>query len=130
MATGPKTVDPLLEEEVQKTEFKQTKYRWVILIGCMFCIFNNTVSVATLSPVAIQISEAYELSSVTIVNLCAISFSLCAAPFTFLCIIALGKFKMSTVMRFASLIQLIGMLVRDMSMVHDKFWPLLFGVFL
>ena len=33
-------------------------------------------------------------------------------------------------MRFASIAQLLGMLIRDMSIWHDDFWPLLAGVML
>ena len=110
--------------------YKQTKYRWVILIGCMLSTINYSIAFPTLAPVAVQIQSAYELSSVTVVNLCAISFSLCSAPATFLCIYVLGRFKMSTCMRIASVFQLLGMCIRDMSIFTDSFWPMLIGMFI
>ena len=60
--------------QILESEYKQTKYRWVILVGCMLNIFNNAVAFPTLAPVAVQIQAAYGVQSVTVVNLCAISF--------------------------------------------------------
>ena len=40
------------------------------------------------------------------------------------------KFKISNLMRMASAIQLIGMLIRDFSIINDEFWPMLVGVIL
>jgi len=122
-----KVQEPMVEKEV---EFRTSRYRWVILVGCMLSIMVSTLSVATLSPVAIQIAQAYHIRSVTVVNMCAISFSLCSAPFTVLSIMAYRRYEMSKVMRIASFFQLAGMLIRDLSIPNDAFWPLLAGVLL
>jgi len=67
---------------------------------------------------------------VTVVNLHTISFEICAIPFGFFCIIALAKYQLSTVMRWASLAQFVGMLIRDISILNGEFWPMLVGVFI
>ena len=86
------------------------------------------MTAATFSPVAIQMQEAYKLSSITIVNLCSISISLLTLPGTFISIWAFTHFSMSTVLRLASFAQLVGMLIRDLTFITGTFEPLIFGV--
>jgi len=85
----------------------------------MLSIVSGTLSVSTLSPVALQIQKTYGLSSITIVNLCAMSFSMCSAPMSYVSIWAYSKYEISTVLRIASVFQLIGMLVRDLTIWND-----------
>ena len=85
-------------------EFKSTRYRWVILTSMMLSTVGSAMSVSTLSPVAIQIQEAYNVRSVTFVNLCAISFAFCSAPFTLLAIWATARFRLSSILRVASFV--------------------------
>ena len=47
-------LDPFLAT-VKKTEYRSTKYRWVVLFGVMLSIINNSMAFPTLAPVAIQI---------------------------------------------------------------------------
>ena len=102
----------------------------MVLVSVMLSIISSTMSVSTLSPVAVQIQEAYGLCSVTLVNLCAMSAAINSVPMTLVSIWAFSRYEMSTVLRVASGIQLIGMLVRDLTIWNDQFWPLLMGVWL
>ena len=102
MYTHKKSDENLLRQPVQ--EIKTTSYRWVILFSFMLSIIGNAVAVATLSPVAIQVQEAYQLRSVTVVNLCAISFPICSVPGTLIAIWAFSKFNVSHVLRLASIV--------------------------
>ena len=47
-------LDPFLATG-KKTEYRSTKYRWVVLFGVMLSIINNSMAFPTLAPVAIQI---------------------------------------------------------------------------
>ena len=113
----------------ENQEFRPTRYRWVILTSIMLSIVGSSISLNTLSPVAIQIQEAYNVRSATLVNICAISFTICSAPFTLLAIWATARFSLTSVLRFASILQLIGMLIRDCTMINDEFWPMVLGIF-
>ena len=42
-----------LVEPLAETKFKTTRYRWLILISFMLCIFNNAIAAMTLSTVAV-----------------------------------------------------------------------------
>ena len=124
--TGSET-ESLIPDKNQ--EFKPTRYRWVILTSVVLSIVGNAISVSTLSPIAIQIQEAYNVRSVTFVNICAISFAMCSAPFTLLAIWATARFSLTSVLRVASIVQIIGMLIRDCAMINDEFWPMVLGIF-
>ena len=124
--TGSET-ENLIPDKNQ--EFRSTRYRWVILTSVVLSIVSNAISVSTLSPVAIQIQEAYNVRSVTFVNICAISFAICSAPFTLLAIWATARFRLTYVLRIASMLQLIGILIRDCTMINDQFWPMVPGIF-
>ena len=98
------STDAFLAANKNETGYKSEPYRWVILVACMLSILNNAVSVSTLSPVAIQVQETYELSSLTYVNLCAISFSLCSVPFTIVAVWAFKHYSLTKVLRLASVV--------------------------
>ena len=83
----------------------------------------------TVQPIAVQVQEAYELNSLTYVNLCSMSFTLCSIPFTLVSIWAFEKFNLATVLRCCIFIQLSSMLIRDISILNDQFWPHVVGSF-
>ena len=55
------------------------------------------------------------------------SLSFLTVPCTFISIWAFSKYKLSSVLRFVSLVQLVGMGVRDLALLTDSFAPLLIG---
>ena len=84
----------------------------------------------TLTPVAIVVTEAYELRSTVIVNACSMSFSFCAVVMTFKAIWLYQRFSTSFVLRLGSLLQLVGSCVRLLCFWYSEFWPILLGTIL
>ena len=57
------------------------------------------MTVMTLAPVVSTIQEAYQLKSSLPVSFCAMSFSLCSIPMTFVAVWAFANYSLSTVLR-------------------------------
>ena len=83
----------------------------------------NSVAVSTLLPVAVQIQEAFELSSILPVNICAMSFNIMTIALTFAVIKLNDSYSLETLLRVASGLQLAGMLIRNLTVFNDEFWP-------
>lgn len=64
------------------------------------------------------------------VNLCAMSFSLCSIPMTFVAIWAFSNYSLDPVLRVATTLQYFGAMFRCLSIVSGWFWPVLFGTIL
>ena len=85
------------------------------------------MTVMSLAPVALVVQEAYELKSSIPVNLCAMSFSCCSVPMTFVAIWAYGKYSTNFVLRVVVTMQYIGALFRLVTVLNGFFWPILCG---
>lgn len=57
------------------------------------------MTVMTLAPVVSTIQDAYQLKSSMPVSLCAMSFSLCSIPMTFVAVWAYANYSTSAVLR-------------------------------
>ena len=110
-----------------QVEYKRTPYRWVTLFGHMLSIMSMTMAGTTLQPVAIEVKEAYKLSSITVVNLAGISFSASMATLIFLAMWAFSRFSSTKVLRIASLVILVGTLVRVLIIPTGNFYFFLIG---
>ena len=100
----------ILEQE--KTPYKATKLRWLILFSVSSIFFQNGMILIAFASVAIQISQAYGLSSTMPVNLCAISFALLSPPSDFLAVYLLGRYKVDHVLRVAAFVLFTGAMIR------------------
>ena len=80
-----------------------------------------------MTPAAVELTASFGLSSTVWVNLCAMSFGICAIPFTFISIWAFKKFPTSNVLRIASAFMFLGAQLRLLGFYLDEFWPLLAG---
>ena len=86
--------------------------------------------VTAFAPVAIQVAQAYDLSSTVTINMCNMSFALLSPPSDFLAVYLFGKYPTDTVLRVASLISLTGAMFRFLSFGNEQFWPILVGTFM
>lgn len=104
--------------------------RWVVLLSIGTVFFTQGLIMSTFSPVAIQIAQAYNLSSTVTVNLCAMSFPLLSPPSDFLAVYLFGKYRTDSVIRVASIISFLGAMLRFLTFIDDEFWPVLLGTFM
>ena len=88
------------------------------------------MTVMTVAPIAVPVQEAFYLSSSIPVNLCAMSFSFCALPMTFVAIWAYANYSTNTVLRLAIGLQYFGAMFRLLSLLTESFWPVLMGTIL
>mmetsp|Transcript_4223 Transcript_4223/g.5254 ORF Transcript_4223/g.5254 Transcript_4223/m.5254 type:complete len:177 (+) Transcript_4223:366-896(+) len=88
------------------------------------------MTVMSIAPVAVPVQEAFQLNSSIAVNMCAMSFSLCAVPMTFVAVWAFSKFSTNFVLRMATTLQFAGAMFRMISIPTGYFWPILFGTML
>ena len=88
------------------------------------------MTVMSLAPVAMQVQEAYQLRSTIPVNLCAMTFSCCSIPMTFVAVWAFAKFSANFVLRAATSLQYFGAMFRLITIASGWFWPVLFGTIL
>ena len=89
----------------------------------------QTLLLSTMTPAAVELTQAFGLQSTVWVNLCAMSFGICSVPFTFISIWAFKKFSTSNVLRFASVQMFTGAQIRLLGFYLDEFWPFLLGTF-
>ena len=120
--------EPLLQAE--EPQYKASRLRWLILFACSGIFFSNGLIMIAFASVAIQISQAYALSSTVQVNLCSISFALFSPPTDFLAVYLLSNYRVDRVLRVASLIMFIGAMLRFASYSTQTFWPILIGTFM
>ena len=85
------------------------------------------MTVMTLAPVALPVTEAFGLRSTIPVNLCAMSFSCCSIPMTFVAVWAFAKYSTNVTLRSATTLQYFGAMFRLLAIVCDAFWPVLMG---
>ena len=111
-------------------QYKTTPWRWVILVSVMLCTICQTMTVMSIAPVARPIQDAFQLRSTIPVNLCAMSFSFCSIPMTFVAVWAFSNYSTNRVMRCATTLQYFGAMFRTISIVSGWFWPVLFGTIL
>lgn len=90
----------------------------------------QTMTVMSLAPVAIPVQEAFELRSSIPVNLCAMSFSCCSIPMTFVAVWSFANYSTNGVLRFATTLQYFGAMFRMISILSGWFWPVLLGTIL
>ena len=71
------TEQPLLEnhQEDSQVKYKVTPYRWVIMFILSLNMVSRIIVAIGFNAVAIEIAEAYNLSSTLWVNMCNISFT-------------------------------------------------------
>ena len=105
-----------LSEPVAK-EYKTTPWRWLILAVVMACTICQTMTVMSLAPVAMPVQEAFGLRSTIPVNLCAMSFSCCSIPMTFVAVWAFANYSTNRVLRSATSLQYFGAMFRLLSIV-------------
>ena len=126
------TKEPLLNdsenlETNESGKYETTPYRWAILTVCSMHLALQTLLLSTMTPAAVELTQAYGLKSTIWVNLCAMSFGICAIPFTFISIWAFKRFQTSNVLRIASIFMFLGAQLRLAGFYLDEFWPLLLG---
>ena len=93
----------------------------------MLCTICQTMTVMSVAPVALPIQEAFQLRSTIPVNLCAMSFSFCSIPMTFIAVWAFSNYSTNRVLRIATTLQYFGAMFRMLSIFTDWYWPVLFG---
>ena len=124
---------PLLlnqKSDLTVPRYATSKRRWAILISVASIKMMQGLVVTAFAPVAIQIAQAFELSSTITVNLCAMSFSLLSPPFDFLAVYLFGRFQSDSVLRVASCISFVGAMIRLVCLRHYSFWPVVVGTFI
>ena len=104
-----------------------TGYRWVILLALGLCLVMQSMAMIALTPVSNVIANAYQMHSVFLVNFCAICFSFCQIPFTFVAIYCYKRFRVSVSIRVASVVQYLGSMLRLLSIPLDSFYPVVLG---
>ena len=77
-------------------------------------------------PVSVPIAQAYKVP-VSIVNLCAIIFSIFCVPMDLVSSYVYLKFRTDSVLRVATVIALCGVILRLYACVNDEFWPIVLG---
>ena len=95
-----------------------------------FFIAYDSLTIILLVPIALDIQKAYRLDSALAVNLCAIIFQITNIPMTFVSIKMFKLYSVSNILRFATVIMLLGSWFRIYTMVNGKFWPVLVGYFI
>lgn len=127
---------PLADTEVNKSdassnekeiEYKTTWTRWPLIMFFAFCIMNNTMIVIGFAPVSVVISKVFGMESAFPVNLCAMLFSICSIPMTFVAIFCYRHYPASTVLKIASATQLLGAWLRYSVVWHNQFWAVQVG---
>ena len=88
------------------------------------------MTVMSIAPVAVPVQEAFNLKSSLPVNLCAMSFSLCGVPMTFVAVWAFANYSTNLVLRAATTLQFVGAMFRMLTIPTGYFWPVLFGTML
>lgn len=88
------------------------------------------MTVMSIAPVAVPVQEAFELRSSLPVNLCAMSFSFCAIPMTFVAVWAFANYSTNFVLRAATTLQFCGAMFRMLTIPTGWFWPVLMGTIL
>ncbi len=115
---------------MSESGYKTTWRRWAVLLCVSSVFLSNGLVLTSFAPVAIQIAQAYDLSTTITVNMCAMSFALCSPPSDFLAVYLFGKFRTDHVLRVASFISFFGAMIRFACIGHDSFVPILFGTFM
>ena len=87
-------------ESGEPIEYKSTPYRWLILMVVFLCTVCQTMTVMSIAPVAVPVQEAFSLKSSLPVNMCAMSFSLCGVPMTFVAVWAFANYSTNFVEYF------------------------------
>ena len=93
-------------------KYTTTPYRWLILLIVCSATICQTMTVMTVAPVATPVQHAYDLRTSLAVNLCAMSFSCCSIPMTFVAIWAYANYSTSFTLRSAVLLQYVGAMFR------------------
>ena len=102
-------------------------YRWVILTVLGLSLAMQAMVMIALTPVSNVVASAYQMNSVFLVNFCAITFSFCQIPLTFVAIYCFKHFRVSVSLRTASLVQFGGSMVRLLSIPLNSFYPVVLG---
>ena len=125
---------PLLEpgatadgEQLQK--YETSPRRWIVLLSVASIFLTQGLVITAFAPVAIQIAQAYGLSSTVTVNMCAMSFSLLSPPSDFLAVYLFSKFRTDHVLRVASFVSFTGAMLRFAAVSYETFWPVVVGTF-
>lgn len=118
------------KDELSDSDYKTTPWRWLILAVVFMATVCQTMTVMSIAPVAVPVQEAFQLNSSIAVNLCAMSFSICGVPMTFVAVWAFSKFSTNFVLRAATTLQFFGAMFRMVSIPTGYFWPVLAGTML
>lgn len=88
------------------------------------------MTVMSIAPIAVPVQEAFNLDSSLAVNMCAMSFSLCGVPMTFVAVWAFANYSTNLVLRLATTLQFGGAMFRLLTIPTGVFWPVLAGTML
>ena len=119
-----------VEEPLLFQEYKTTPLRWAILFSVATIYLTGGLIIVAFAPVAIQIAQAYNLSSTMPVNMCALAFAFCSPPADILAVYLYGKYRVDTVMRLSMVVSFIGAMFRFLTIYNGEFWPILAGTFI
>ena len=106
MLTGKSALDN------EGVDYRVSPYRWLILFVVAIAQMMAYTIFVTLQPIAIPLAEAFNLSSVFLVNLTVILETFTTIPMTFFCVWMYSRYSTTLVLRMATTILLIGALLR------------------
>ena len=139
MAQKDEEEEPILSEDLKndntpdmnvsdstEDEYRTTPKRWLILFAVSSMVFMHGSILAIWVPVSVPVAQAYNIPA-NIINLCALQFSILSLPMNVVSSYIYQKFRTDSVLRVATIIALLGVIVRLYGCVNDEFWPILLG---
>ena len=111
-------------------EFKTSPYRWLLILGPYLVRATNALPIMVTVPIAVQLTEIYDLSSITMVNINSISYSLLIGPLSIVAIWAASRWELSYLLHASAVLQVVGTFIRMLTIWTGQFGWLLVGVVL
>ena len=116
--------------QAEHFEFKTSPYRWLLILGPYLVRATNALPIMVTVPIAVQLTEIYDLSSITVVNINSISYSLLIGPLSIVAIWAASRWELSHLLHASAVLQVVGTFIRMLTIWTGQFYWLLIGVVL
>lgn len=114
------------EEEEEEGRYRDTPYRWVIVLALMGLIFNTSLAHQSIAAVTSEVAAGFGVS-ILFVNLSITLVPLIFLPFSFLASWMYTKYRRDKVLKFAAFVQILGALIRMSSAITGTFLPIFIG---
>lgn len=121
-AKGEEKLKQVVDADEENTKkYEGTSRRWAVLAVMCLQTINGCFIYATMSPIAIPLADAFELSTVLYVNWTILIQMFNPVPITFLSVWMFSKYRTDLVIRFAATLILLGAILRAVSYVTESF---------